>query len=53
MHFFGKKGTSDLKFEGFKQFMENLQTEVLELEFHEFAKGMYTYSDASVVWQKL
>ncbi|CAB3228101.1 unnamed protein product [Arctia plantaginis] len=45
VHFFGKKGTSDLKFEGFKQFMENLQTEVLELEFHEFAKGHETISE--------
>ncbi|XP_063832480.1 calcium uptake protein 3, mitochondrial isoform X3 [Ostrinia nubilalis] len=42
VHFFGKKGTNDLKFEGFKQFMENLQTEVLELEFHEFSKGHET-----------
>ncbi|KAJ0172090.1 hypothetical protein K1T71_012063 [Dendrolimus kikuchii] len=45
VHFFGKKGTNDLKFEGFKQFMENLQTEVLELEFHEFAKGHETISE--------
>lgn len=45
VHFFGKKGTNDLKFEGFRQFMENLQTEVLELEFHEFAKGHETISE--------
>ncbi|CAG5053535.1 unnamed protein product [Parnassius apollo] len=45
IHFFGKKGTSDLKFEGFRQFMENLQTEVLELEFHEFSKGHETISE--------
>ncbi|XP_030020695.1 calcium uptake protein 3, mitochondrial isoform X3 [Manduca sexta] len=45
VHFFGKKGTNDLKFEGFKQFMENLQTEVLELEFHEFSKGHETISE--------
>ncbi|XP_061726018.1 calcium uptake protein 3, mitochondrial isoform X4 [Cydia pomonella] len=45
VHFFGKKGTSDLKFDGFKQFMENLQTEVLELEFQEFAKGHETISE--------
>nr|XP_013189972.1 unnamed protein product [Amyelois transitella] len=45
VHFFGKKGTNDLKFEGFKQFMENLQTEVLELEFQEFAKGHETISE--------
>ncbi|XP_045516379.1 calcium uptake protein 3, mitochondrial isoform X2 [Pieris brassicae] len=45
VHFFGKKGNSDLKFEGFRQFMENLQTEVLELEFHEFSKGHETISE--------
>lgn len=36
---FGKKGNKDLHFEGFYKFMDNLQTEVLELEFHEFSKG--------------
>ncbi|XP_047511725.1 calcium uptake protein 3, mitochondrial isoform X1 [Pieris napi] len=45
VHFFGKKGNNDLKFEGFRQFMENLQTEVLELEFHEFSKGHETISE--------
>ncbi|CAG9568329.1 unnamed protein product [Danaus chrysippus] len=45
VHFFGKKGTNDLKFEGFRKFMENLQTEVLELEFHEFSKGHETISE--------
>ncbi|XP_061379834.1 calcium uptake protein 3, mitochondrial isoform X7 [Danaus plexippus] len=45
VHFFGKKGTNDLKFEGFRKFMENLQTEVLELEFHEFSKGHDTISE--------
>ncbi|CAH2985856.1 unnamed protein product [Chilo suppressalis] len=45
VHFFGKKGTNDLRFEGFKQFMENLQTEVLELEFQEFARGHETISE--------
>lgn len=39
VHFFGKKGNKDLYFEGFYKFMDNLQTEVLELEFHEFSKG--------------
>ncbi|XP_076643360.1 calcium uptake protein 3, mitochondrial-like isoform X3 [Halictus rubicundus] len=39
IHFFGKDGNSELKFEDFKHFMENLQQEVLELEFHEFSKG--------------
>ncbi|XP_041982960.1 calcium uptake protein 3, mitochondrial isoform X2 [Aricia agestis] len=45
VHFFGKKGSSDLKFEGFCRFMENLQTEVLELEFNEFSKGQETISE--------
>lgn len=44
-HFFGKKGKDELKFEGFKKFMENLQSEVLELEFHEFSKGHNTISE--------
>lgn len=39
IHFFGKKGTQDLKYDGFHNFMKNLQSEVLELEFHEFSKG--------------
>lgn len=39
IHLFGKKGNKDLEFDGFKKFMQNLQTEVLELEFHEFSKG--------------
>ncbi|XP_068082952.1 calcium uptake protein 3, mitochondrial [Anabrus simplex] len=45
VHFFGKKGTDELRYEGFKKFMENLQTEVLELEFHEFSKGQDTISE--------
>ncbi|GBP80616.1 Calcium uptake protein 3, mitochondrial [Eumeta japonica] len=45
VHFFGRKGTNELRFEGFRQFMENLQTEVLELEFHEFSKGHETISE--------
>lgn len=39
VHFFGKKGNQDLHYEGFYKFMDNLQTEVLELEFYEFSKG--------------
>lgn len=45
VHFFGKKGKDELRFEGFKRFMENLQTEVLELEFHEFSKGHDTITE--------
>ncbi|XP_068211567.1 calcium uptake protein 3, mitochondrial isoform X4 [Palaemon carinicauda] len=40
VHFFGRKGKQELKFEEFKMFMENLQTEVLEIEFNEFSKGL-------------
>lgn len=46
LHFFGIKGNNELNFEGFKQFMLNLQMEVLELEFSEFAKGLPTISEA-------
>ncbi|XP_034252912.1 calcium uptake protein 3, mitochondrial isoform X2 [Thrips palmi] len=45
IHFFGKKGKDELRFEGFRKFMENLQTEVLELEFHEFSKGAETINE--------
>ncbi|XP_021925340.1 calcium uptake protein 3, mitochondrial isoform X2 [Zootermopsis nevadensis] len=45
VHFFGKKGKAELRFEGFRRFMENLQTEVLELEFHEFSKGHDTITE--------
>ncbi|XP_012278059.1 calcium uptake protein 3, mitochondrial isoform X2 [Orussus abietinus] len=39
LHFFGQDGSNELKYEGFKLFMQNLQYEVLELEFHEYSKG--------------
>lgn len=45
VHFFGPKGKEELRYEGFKRFMENLQTEVLELEFSEFSKGLPTISE--------
>ncbi|MCL4125683.1 UNVERIFIED_CONTAM: hypothetical protein GTU68_057101, partial [Idotea baltica] len=45
VHFFGKKGKQELKFEEFQTFMENLQTEVLEIEFNEFSKGLPTISE--------
>ncbi|CAD6227721.1 GSCOCG00006175001-RA-CDS [Cotesia congregata] len=44
IHFFGKDGTKELKYDGFRQFMENLQHEVLEIEFQEFSKGSDTIS---------
>ncbi|XP_044764916.1 calcium uptake protein 3, mitochondrial isoform X2 [Coccinella septempunctata] len=45
LHFFGPKGNNELNFESFRQFMLNLQMEVLELEFSEFAKGLPTISE--------
>lgn len=45
IHFFGPKGKDELRYEGFKKFMQNLQTEVLELEFSEFSKGLPTISE--------
>jgi len=39
VHFFGEKGKNELRYEGFRKFMDDLQTEVLELEFHEYSKG--------------
>ncbi|KAG5881910.1 hypothetical protein JTB14_007107 [Gonioctena quinquepunctata] len=45
VHFFGLKGNSDLNFDSFKKFMLHLQTEVLELEFNEFSKGLMTISE--------
>ncbi|XP_066584516.1 calcium uptake protein 3, mitochondrial isoform X3 [Prorops nasuta] len=45
IHFFGKDGTHELRYDDFRRFMENLQHEVLELEFHEFSKGHDTISE--------
>lgn len=45
IHFFGPKGNRDLNFESFRKFMVNLQTEILELEFSEFSKGLPTISE--------
>lgn len=45
VHFFGKTGDNELRYEGFRRFMENLQTEVLEMEFQEFAKGADVISE--------
>ncbi|XP_070818674.1 calcium uptake protein 3, mitochondrial-like isoform X2 [Chaetodon trifascialis] len=45
VHFFGKKGKAELKFEDFYKFMDNLQTEMLEIEFLSFSKGLPTISE--------
>ncbi|KAI6222367.1 EF-hand domain-containing protein [Aphelenchoides fujianensis] len=38
-HLFGKNGRNALTFEQFQMFYRNLQTELIEIEFHEFARG--------------
>ncbi|XP_038055114.1 calcium uptake protein 3, mitochondrial-like [Patiria miniata] len=45
-YFFGAKGTDTLNYATFCTFMDNLQAEVLELEFYEFSKGMPTISES-------
>ncbi|XP_046648029.1 calcium uptake protein 3, mitochondrial-like isoform X3 [Daphnia pulicaria] len=45
LHLFGKDGNLSLSFEEFARFMQNLQTEVLELEFQEFSKGLGTITE--------
>jgi len=45
VHFFGKQGDIELRFEDFFKFMDNLQTEVLHMEFGEFSKGSSVISE--------
>uniref|UniRef100_UPI00358F454E calcium uptake protein 3, mitochondrial isoform X1 n=1 Tax=Myxine glutinosa TaxID=7769 RepID=UPI00358F454E len=40
IHLFGKKGKAELNYTDFYNFMDNLQTEVLELEFLSYSKGL-------------
>ncbi|XP_064027902.1 calcium uptake protein 2, mitochondrial isoform X2 [Pogoniulus pusillus] len=40
VHFFGKEGKEKLHYSEFFRFMENLQTEVQEMEFIRFSKGL-------------
>ncbi|XP_069664259.1 calcium uptake protein 2, mitochondrial isoform X4 [Haliaeetus albicilla] len=40
VHFFGKEGKEKLHYSEFFRFMENLQTEVQEMEFIKFSKGL-------------
>ncbi|KAF1411442.1 Calcium uptake protein 2, mitochondrial, partial [Spheniscus humboldti] len=40
IHFFGKEGKAKLRYSEFFRFMENLQTEVQEMEFIKFSKGL-------------
>ncbi|GMT19740.1 hypothetical protein PFISCL1PPCAC_11037 [Pristionchus fissidentatus] len=39
LHLFGKRGRESLTFEDFMVFYDNLQYEVMEIEFREFARG--------------
>ncbi|XP_052089656.1 calcium uptake protein 3, mitochondrial-like isoform X3 [Mytilus californianus] len=45
IHFFGPKGNDTMQYDDFSRFMENLQAEVIELEFMEFSKGFRTISE--------
>ncbi|XP_032787556.2 calcium uptake protein 3, mitochondrial isoform X1 [Daphnia magna] len=45
LHLFGRDGNLSLSFDDFARFMQNLQTEVLELEFQEFSKGLSTITE--------
>nr|CAI5822979.1 unnamed protein product [Callosobruchus analis] len=45
VHFFGVDGQSVLDFESFRKFMSNLQMELLEIEFSEFARGLPIISE--------
>ncbi|XP_076869701.1 calcium uptake protein 3, mitochondrial isoform X2 [Brachyhypopomus gauderio] len=45
VHFFGKKGKAELTFDDFYRFMDNLQTEMLEIEFLNYSRGMTTISE--------
>ncbi|KAM6179041.1 calcium uptake protein 2, mitochondrial [Rhynchocyon petersi] len=40
IRFFGKRGERKLHYKDFRRFMENLQTEVQEMEFLQFSRGL-------------
>ncbi|ULT88239.1 hypothetical protein L3Y34_007437 [Caenorhabditis briggsae] len=44
LHLFGLRGNATLSFDEFQQFYENLQEELMEIEFYEFARGKSTIS---------
>lgn len=39
MHLFGLRGDNQLSFANFEKFYQNLQDELMEIEFYEFARG--------------
>ncbi|XP_055599148.1 calcium uptake protein 3, mitochondrial-like [Uranotaenia lowii] len=44
VHFFGLDGNKPLKYEDFYRFMNNLQLEILQIEFGRYSKGLDTIS---------
>jgi hypothetical protein len=46
IHLFGPTGRNTLAFDQFRQFYENLQSELVEIEFNEFARGKETITAA-------
>ncbi|KAH7731859.1 Protein C56A3.6 d [Aphelenchoides avenae] len=44
LHLFGKSGRASLTFDEFQIFYRNLQKELIEIEFHEFARGKHEIS---------
>ncbi|EGT42695.1 hypothetical protein CAEBREN_00012 [Caenorhabditis brenneri] len=44
LHLFGLRGNATLSFDQFQHFYENLQEELMEIEFYEFARGKTTIS---------
>lgn len=45
IHFFGPKGDQSVTYEDFRRFMDNVQTEVLKIEFSKFARGKSTITE--------
>lgn len=45
IHFFGLKGDKKLSYKDFERFMINLQLEVLEMEFNQYARGFPTITE--------
>lgn len=48
VHFFGVGGKGNLEFSDFYNFMENLQTEVLQVEFNKFSSGSPSISEVDL-----
>jgi|ERR1740124_1551812 len=45
LHLFGQDGQRAVAFDEFFKFMDNLQSEVLELEFHEYSKSLRSITE--------